>query len=59
MILNYLKKIVIGSFLIYTFNIIAINFNVILPINVWTIGFVSFFDFIGLTVLIIIKTIGV
>ena len=48
-----------GAFLIYAFNVIAINFNFILPINIWTICFTSIFDFVGLIVLVIIKTIGV
>ena len=33
--------------------------NIIIPFNLFTIGFVSIFDFIGLTVLVIIKVIGV
>lgn len=48
-----------ASFLIYSFNMIAVNFNVVLPINFWTIGFTSVFDVSGLIILLIIKTIGV
>ena len=57
--MKYLKKIIMGAFLIYAFNVLAVNFNVVLPINIWTISFTSYFDFIGLIVLIILKTIGV
>ena len=57
--MKYLKRIIMGSFLIYAFNMIAVNFNIILPINLWTIGFTSLFDISGLIILLIIKTIGV
>ena len=56
---SFLKKIIIASFLIYAFNIIAVNFNIVVPINVWTISYISMFDIPGLVVLVIIKTIGV
>ena len=48
-----------AAFLIYAFNMVAVNFNVVLPINVWTIGFTSIFDVSGLVILLFIKTIGV
>lgn len=48
-----------ASFLIYAFNMVAINFNIVIPINLWTIGFTTFFDIPGLAVLLILKTIGV
>ena len=57
--MKYLKKVIMSSFLIYGFNMIAINFNIVLPINLWTIGFTSIFDISGLIILLIIKTIGV
>ncbi len=57
--INYIKKIVLSAFVIYTFNMIAVKFNIVLPINLWTIGFTSIFDISGLIVLLIIKTIGV
>ena len=56
---KYLKRIVMASFLIYAFNMIAVNFNIVLPINIWTITFTSIFDISGLIILLIIKTIGV
>ena len=48
-----------SAFLIYAFNMIAVNFNIVLPINAWTIGFTTFFDISGLIILLVIKTIGV
>ena len=48
-----------ASFMIYAFNMVAVNFNIVIPINAWTIGFTSIFDVSGLAVLLFIKTIGV
>ena len=56
---RYLKKLILSAFLIYAFNMVAINFNIVIPINMWTIGFISLFDVSGLTILLIIKAIGV
>ena len=39
------KKLIFGFFLLYSFNIISSNFNIIIPINVITILFVSFLGF--------------
>lgn len=59
MIIKYVKKIIMSSFLIYAFNMVAVNFNIVLPINLWTIGFTTIFDVPALAILLIIKTIGV
>lgn len=57
--IKYIKRVIMGAFLLYAFNMVAINFNIVLPINIWTILFTSFFDMSGLGVLLVIKTIGV
>ena len=57
--IKYLKRVIMASFLIYAFNMVAVNFSIVLPINVWTIAFTSIFDIGGLIILLIIKTIGV
>ena len=57
--IKLIKKIIMASFLIYAFNMVAVNFNIVLPINVWTIGFTSIFNVSGLIILLFIKTIGV
>ena len=57
--MKYIKKIIMASFMIYTFNMVAVNFNVVLPINIWTIFFTSIFDVSGMIIILIIKTIGV
>ena len=48
-----------AAFLIYAFNMVAVNFNIVLPLNVWTIGFTSIFNISGLIILLFIKTMGV
>ena len=58
-IYNYLKKIILGTFILYTYNMIAVNFNMIIPINLWTVLFISVFDFPALVTLIILKIWGV
>lgn len=58
-IINYLKKLIMAAFLIYAFNMVAVNFSIVIPINLWTIGFISFFDVPGLAILLFFKTIGV
>ena len=57
-VIKYLKKVIMAAFLLYAFNMVAINFNIVLPINIWTIAFTSLFDMSGLGVLLLIKTIG-
>ena len=59
MFTNCIKKIILAAFLIYSFNMVAVNFNVVLPINPWTIGFVTIFDIPALAILLKIKMIGV
>lgn len=56
---NILKRIIINSFLIYTFNVIAVNFNLNIPFNIWTMTYVGLFDISGLITLTILLIIGV
>ena len=58
-IYNCIKKFVLGAIILYTYNMIAVNFNMIIPINIWTVVFVSIFDFPALVTLIILKIWGV
>ena len=57
--IKYLKKIIMAAFMLYAFNMITVNFNIVIPINIWTLVFTSIFDMSGLGVLLFIKTIGV
>lgn len=54
-ILVFLKKIVFSAFLLYGYNLIASNFNMIIPINVITVLFVSILGAPGLFALILFK----
>lgn len=53
--LKMIKKIVLSFFLIYSFNLIAVNFNLIIPINIFTIGLITFFDVPAMFILGVIK----
>lgn len=55
MLFKIIKKVIISSFLIYIYNYIAINYNMIIPINFMNISIVSIFGGFGLIGLIIFK----
>lgn len=50
-----LQKIIISTFILYGYNIIATRFNLVIPINVFTIGSVSILGFPMLFVLVLLK----
>lgn len=54
-ILSFVKSIVLSSFILYGYNLIAVNFNMIIPINVFTIIFVTLLGTPGLFSLILFK----
>ena len=58
-IYNLIKKFVLGAVILYTYNMIAVNFNMIIPINLWTVSFIGLLDFPALVTLIILKIWGV
>ena len=43
--------------MLYAYNLIAVTFNITIPINFFTIGVVGFLDVLGLGALVIIKLI--
>lgn len=59
LIIKLVKRAIIGTFLLYGYNLIAVNFNMIIPINIYTIagvtvlGIPSVFAFILFKVLIL------
>lgn len=57
-VILFVRNIVISAFVIYGYNIIAVNFNMIIPINLWTVGFVSIFNLPALLTLIFLKMWG-
>lgn len=50
-----LKKLVISSFVLYGYNIIAVNFNLLLPFNLITVSTVTFLGSSGLFGLVLFK----
>lgn len=59
MFYKLIQKFVLGAMIIYSYNMIAVNFNMIIPINIWTVSFIGFFNFPALITLIILKIWGV
>ena len=57
-IFKYLKRFILGGFLLYAYNLIAVTFNITIPINFFTILTVGFLDIPGLASLVILKLIG-
>ena len=53
--LNILKKVVISGFLLYGYNLIAVNFNMIIPINILTLLIVTFLGSPAIAALILFK----
>lgn len=47
-ILSFIKKMILGFFILYSFNIISANFNMVIPINFVTVSLVTLFGFPGL-----------
>lgn len=54
-ILGVVKKIIISGFLLYSYNLIAVNFNMILPINFVTLFSVAFLGAPALIALVLFK----
>ena len=50
-----LQKIIISTFILYGYNLIATRFNLVIPINVFTVGSVSILGFPMLFVLDLLK----
>lgn len=56
---KYLKRFIMGGFLLYAYNLIAVTFNITIPINLFTIFIVGILDIPGLAALVIFKLVGV
>lgn len=50
-----IKRFIIASFLLYGYNMIAVQFNMIIPINIFTVLIVSILGSSGLTCLSLFK----
>ena len=55
---KYLKRFILGGFLLYAYNLIAVTFNITIPINLFTIFVVGILDIPGLAALVILKLVG-
>ena len=53
-IFNFVKKIIFAILLLYTYNLVASSFNLIIPINLITILIISILDFPGLFLLVLL-----
>ncbi|MGN1000775.1 MAG: pro-sigmaK processing inhibitor BofA family protein [Bacilli bacterium] len=51
--LKLIKKILFAVFLLYSFNLISVNFNIIIPINFITVLLVTLLDLPGMITLLI------
>ena len=52
MITKFLKKLVFAVVLLYSFNVIAVKFGLIVPINYITIALVTFLDIPAMILLV-------
>lgn len=55
LIFKIIKKIIFSSFLLYGYNLIAVNFNLIIPINIFNVVVISILGVPFLIGLIIFK----
>ena len=54
-IFRFIKKIILSMFLLYGYNLIAVNFNMVIPINFITVGSVYFLGIPSLFALLLFK----
>lgn len=54
-IFTYLKRFILGAFVLYGYNIIAANFNLVIPINFITIILIGVLGTPAIFALIILK----
>lgn len=54
-ILNLLKRVILSFAILYTYNLIAVNFNMVIPINIITISLITFLGVPSLIALILFK----
>ncbi len=54
-ILYAVKKIILSAFILYGYNLIAVNFNMIIPINILTLCLITFLGSPALIALVLFK----
>ena len=55
MLFQLVKKIIVSGFILYGYNLIAVNVNMILPINVITLLFLTFLGTPSLFALVLFR----
>ena len=53
--MKIIKKIIFSSFLLYGYNLLAVALNIVIPINLLTVGIISLFGVPSLFSLILIR----
>jgi len=53
--MKYCKRVILGAFILYGYNVIACNFNMVVPINFITVGTIGFLGAPALIALILLK----
>ena len=54
-ILFLVRNVIISGFILYGYNLIAVQFNMIIPINIFTLSFVTFLGAPALVALVLFK----
>ena len=54
-VLKFLKNVILSSFILYGYNLIAANFNMMIPINLYTVLFISMLGAPGVAALVFFK----
>ena len=54
-LLKLLRQLILAPFILYIYNLIAISFNIIIPINFFTIIVVGLLGIPGLVLLLVFK----
>jgi len=53
-VIQFIKRFILSFFVLYGFNMIVTNFNIIIPINFITVGFLSILGFPALFSLVLL-----
>ena len=54
-IIDVIKRIVMSFFVLYGYNLIAVNFDLVIPINIATIGLITILGVPSLIALLLFK----
>ncbi len=57
-IIGFAKRFVLGAFILYGYNLISVSFNLIVPINIYSVSIMGLAGIPGLFALVFIKIIA-